>query len=122
MVSKPLYVVFRLALNISHKIVISGIKAARKHEVLPDQDAVPVAQVIETVVLIDAPAPNSEHVHVCPCCIGDCPFIYFGRDIRKKDIARNVVRSFHKNWLSVEFKAECPSVFRGLVPDKPQRA
>src|SRR5215218_8095728 len=41
-----------------------GVDGAGEHEVLPDEEAHRVAQVVEDVVFVDAPAPDSQHVHV----------------------------------------------------------
>ncbi len=44
--------------------IVQRINAARKDEILPDQDAVPVAQIVESLFLIEATAPNAQHVLV----------------------------------------------------------
>ena len=43
---------------------VGRVHPAAEHEVLPDQDAQLVAGVVEGVVLVDAAAPDAEHVHV----------------------------------------------------------
>ena len=43
---------------------VAGIERAGEHEILPDQQAELVAQVVEVLGLVDPAAPDAHHVHV----------------------------------------------------------
>ncbi len=40
------------------------IEIAGKHEILPDHQAKPIAEVVEPVRLVETTAPDSDHVHI----------------------------------------------------------
>ena len=64
-VAEPHDVVLGLGAHILQpRRIGDGIGRAGEHEILPDADPVLVAQVVEPVLLVDAAAPDAQHVHV----------------------------------------------------------
>ncbi|MNC45258.1 hypothetical protein D3C75_942070 [compost metagenome] len=64
MIAQPLHIIFRFLLNIGQERFIPRIHAAGKHEVLPDQQAIFIAQTVEFLLLIESAAPYPQHVHI----------------------------------------------------------
>ena len=63
-IAQPCDVVAGLLPDVFQKPRIARIHAATEHEVLPDENSHFVAEVIEVITLINASAPNAQHVHV----------------------------------------------------------
>jgi hypothetical protein len=63
-VAQAPHVVDGLAAHVLEEGVVARIHAAGEHEVLPDEDAELVREVVEAIVLVDAAAPDAQHVHV----------------------------------------------------------
>ncbi len=55
---------FRLSLDCREKFWSSGIDRAGEHKILPDEQSLFVAKVIEIFHFIDSPSPDADHVHV----------------------------------------------------------
>ena len=106
MVAQTADIVFSLCLDRFKPLSRSGIDAACKHEILPYQDAVTVAQVIEPVILVCAAAPYSQHVHVHGSRILYGLPVYLIGNPRKEHITRDVVGSFHEDRDTVENETE----------------
>ena len=72
-------VVLNLGSNVGHEGgVESGVGGAGKHEVLPDTDSEPVANIEEGVIFVDAAAPGAEHLD--PRAAGELQKMFiFGR-------------------------------------------
>ena len=65
MTGQAAYGLGHLVPDIFHEFRInSRIFAAGKHEILPDQDTLPVAEIIEYILLVNAAAPNAQCIHV----------------------------------------------------------
>ena len=93
------------------------ICAASEHEVLPNQNAVFVTKVVEKIILVDAAAPDTEHIHVGIDRIEDCLFVALGGDTRQEVILWNVVGSFGKKRFAVQFEIERRSRFIFVAND-----
>src|SRR5580698_5578000 len=64
-VPDPLHLVFGLVGGARDERGIARIHRAGEHEILPDEKAELVAEVVEVLGLIYPSAPNPDHVHVC---------------------------------------------------------
>ncbi|CAI8253191.1 MAG: Uncharacterised protein [Flavobacteriia bacterium] len=73
---------------------------------MPHHDAFLVAEIIEEIALVDASAPNAEHIHT--------RFLYGTQQLHVssvlysggKEVLRNVVRPFGEDLAAVEFEKE----------------
>ena len=63
-VAQAAHILDRLHAHILGEGIVLRVDAAGKDEVLPDQDAVAVAQVVEALLLVEPAAPDPQHVHV----------------------------------------------------------
>ncbi len=63
-VAQAFDVVDGLGLHILKELGIARVHGAGEHEILPDQDAALVAQLIKIILFVEAAAPYPEHVHV----------------------------------------------------------
>ncbi len=63
-IAQPLDLVGDLRPHVLQKVGRGGVEGARKHEVVPDENALLVAEIIETVLLVLPAAPDADHVHV----------------------------------------------------------
>ena len=54
--------------------IIQRVDAAGEDKILPDQDAVAVAQVVKALFFVEAAAPDPQHVLVRLGCSTDQPF------------------------------------------------
>ena len=106
MAAQPTDIVFQFSFHSGQKGRIGRIQTACKHEVLPDHDAFFVAQIIEDIALVDASAPNAEHVHT--------RFLYGTQQLYVssvlhsggKEVLRDVIRPFGEDRTTVELKKE----------------
>ncbi len=89
-----------------------GVHPAGEHEVLPDQDAFLVAEVVEPVILVDTAAPHAQHVHVDRHRVVDGLAVDGVVDPREEIVAGDVVRAFHEYPLTVQHETEA---LAGLV-------
>ena len=78
-----------------------GVHPASEHEVLPDQDAFLVAEVVEPVILVGTAAPHAQHVHVDRHRVVDGLAVDGVVDPREEIVAGDVVRAFHEYPLTV---------------------
>ena len=79
---------------------------AGQQEVLPNQQALLVARLIEVVALEDATAPDPNHVHVDGESLVEPTFHALGRDPGQKVIIRDPVDTFDEQRLAVDRKGE----------------
>ena len=63
-VAQAAHIFNRLDADVLEEVCIGGVDAAGEHEILPDQNAVAVAQVVEHILRVVAAAPDAQHVHV----------------------------------------------------------
>src|SRR5260370_24758683 len=64
MISQPLDVINCFVPHVVKKLLSTGVHAAGKHKVVPDENAHLVAELVEIVALVNASAPYAQHVHV----------------------------------------------------------
>ena len=64
MVTQTAHGSFRLGAQDPVEILILGIVGASHHEVVPQHDAFPVAEIVENIRFIDAAAPDAQHIAV----------------------------------------------------------
>ena len=123
MMAHALDVIGQFCLNIRDKLLIrAGIRAAREHQILPDRDAVAVAQVVKHVIFINAAAPDAQHVHVGLRCAGNQVFVKFRSDAGDERVCRNPVRAFRKIRHAVDDKLKrfAPLVGVAIQHERPQ--
>jgi len=94
---------FHLGGEIRH---VLRVRSAGEHEVLPDQDAQRVAQVVEDIVLVDAPAPHAQHVHVRVAGGFQQHLVPLGGDRAHERIGRDPVGAPGEDRHAVEHEAE----------------
>ena len=58
------HLIIDLVFDIVEEILAAGIEIAGEHEILPDQQAKTVAEIVEPVFLIEPAAPDADHVHI----------------------------------------------------------
>ena len=93
------------------------VDRAGVHEILPDQDALAVAKLIEEVVFVDAAAPDAEHVHVDVDRVPDRAFVGLAGDAGQEAVAGDVVGALAENGFAVEQEPQAASVGVGLLLD-----
>ena len=93
------------------------VDRAGVHEILPDQDALAVAKLIEEVVFVDAAAPDAEHVHVDVDRVPDRAFVGLAGDAGQEAVAGDVVGALAENGFAVEQEPQAASVGVGLLFD-----
>src|SRR5690348_4550780 len=114
MISQPLDVIDGLVPGIIQKIRVPRIHTASEHEILPDEYAHLIAQIIEVIALIDAAAPHPDHVHIGVADRFDQPPIPVSANTRGKTIGRYPVAAFCKYGYSVDVKLEALAPAVGL--------
>src|SRR5829696_7477452 len=83
-----------------------GVDGAGEHEVLPDEEAHGVAQVVEDVVFVDASAPDPEHVHVGVASRGKEVLIAFAFDGADEGVGGDPVRAAGEDRRAVKHEPE----------------
>ena len=114
-VADALHVVDRFLAYVGEEFLIRRIGGAGKHEILPYQDAVAVAEVVEIIVFIDSSAPYADHVHVDVLSIKHMLLVFLFRDTRKEIVEGNHVDALHEHRFSIKFEGQGASplvVFR----------
>ena len=98
------------------------IDAAGEHEVLPDQDAVAVAQVVERLGLVIAAAPDPDHVVVGRRRGAEQRFEPFRGHARRERVGRDPVGPLGEDGHAVDDEGERLAPFVGLAPklERPQ--
>src|SRR6185295_13507396 len=114
--SKTSNIVFSLCTNTVEKLRMSGIHAASKHEVLPDENSQLVTKFVKVVVLINSTTPNTKHVHVCIGSRLEQPSIMFFRYSRRETIGWNPVGAFSKDRNAIHYEAKALAPFIALLP------
>ena len=62
--AEPSYLMIDLGAHLGEEIRRRRIEVAGEHEVLPDQQAELVAEIVEEILFVEAAAPHADHVHV----------------------------------------------------------
>ena len=68
MISQPRHVIEGFMPDVIQKLRSCWIHAAGEHEFLPDQNSHFIARIVKIVALVDAAAPDAQHVHVRLTC------------------------------------------------------
>ena len=101
-----------LHVNIFKEIrVIQRVNTAGKDKLLPDQDAIAIAQIVKTLILIKSAAPDTQHVLVGLGRRADQSFQIFVRDAGGERIGRDPVGAFGKDGNAVDDKNKGASPF-----------
>ena len=103
MISQTLDVVLYFLCYIVKIILISREHAAGKHHVLPNQDTIFIAKIIEYILLINTPTPDTKHVHIGICSRLNDMFVGFVCYTSREVVKRDVIGTFHKHILAIEF-------------------
>src|ERR1041385_4287047 len=106
MIPKPTNIILRFCPDVIQKLLITGIHAASKHELLPQKNSHLIAHFVELVSFINAATPNTKHIHVCLSRRLNKPAIFFASHTRRKTIGRDPVRAFCKNRNAVNYESE----------------
>src|SRR5215472_14343693 len=64
MVTNPPHRLLGLSADALEERLVGWIKSASKEEVLPDEQTQLITEIVEDVGLVDAAAPDAQHVHV----------------------------------------------------------
>src|SRR5689334_3408902 len=65
MAAQSTHLITRLRVDLRNVVrIVFWIHRAGEHEVLPDQDAEPIALVVEMIVLVNSAAPDAQHRHI----------------------------------------------------------
>jgi hypothetical protein len=100
------HLVARLRLDFGDELGCLRVGGAGKHEVLPDQKAEPVAEVVEGVVLVDAAAPDPDHVHVRLARLDKQELVAPGVERTHEGVGRDPVRALGEEGNAVQDEAE----------------
>ncbi|MMZ63268.1 hypothetical protein D1872_255130 [compost metagenome] len=95
------------------KTLISRIHGAGEHEILPDQNAMLITQVIEYLCFIYTPTPDAQHVHIGLHSGTNLMQITIRSDLRYEAVVRNVVSAFAEDRDSVQLQIKARSC---LIP------
>ena len=100
--------------DVIQKCRVPRVHGTGKHEVLPDQDAPPVAGVKKGIWRIDAPAPDTQHVHAAGPGIPDQPDPAF-RVSRQEAVRRHDIGPFGEKGTAVDLekKGGAPGIGAG---------
>ena len=110
MVAQTLHIIDRLLADICKECLVSRICGAGKHEVLPYEDTVAVAEIIEIIILIHAASPYTDHIHIHRFCIEHMLVVFLMGNARKEIIERNHIHTLHEHRFAVEFESERTSL------------
>ena len=105
-VAEALELVRHLVPDLAEKRVVARIDRARAHHVVPEKNALLVAEVVEAVLLVLSAAPDADHVHVGPARALDELRIALWRLLVLVGGARNPVRALHEEAASVDAEDE----------------
>src|SRR6185437_13340121 len=107
MIAQALHLIDGLLAHVVEKFCITRIHVAAEHEILPDDQAQLVADVVEVVILVNASAPFTDHVHIgIASRLENIAISGFG-DSRGKAVEGNYIGSFSEygNTVDDEFHA-----------------
>ena len=95
--------------------VIQWVYRTGEYKILPDQDAVTIAQIVKTLLLVETATPNAQHVLVRLCCITNESFQISIRDSGRERIRRDPIGAFGENGYPVDHEGEGTSPFICLL-------
>ena len=105
----------RLDAHVLEEVRVCRINAAGEHEILPDQDAVAVTQIVERVFGVIAAAPDAQHVHVGVGGALDQPLQVAFSDARGKRIGGDPVGALGEQAHAVDVKRKFLAPRVGLL-------
>ncbi len=106
MLSQAAYILNRLHAHVFSKSRIFRVHAAGEDEILPDQDAIAVAQVVETILLVEPAAPDPQHVHMGRSRVPDQALQVGIADAGGERIGRDPVCTLDEDWDAVDDEGE----------------
>ena len=109
-------ILLRLHSHVLGKGVLFGVDSASEDKILPDQDAVPVTQIIEAFFLVESAAPHPQHIHVGCRRIRNQAFHISVADAGWHGIGRDPVGSLGKDWHTVNHEREGLTPFVRFTP------
>src|ERR1041385_3532878 len=116
MVAQPLHIINRFSANVVEELLIRGIQAARKHELLPDHDSHLVTQFVKIVRLVNATTPDSQHIHVAVAHRLDEEAIFVFGDTRRKTVGWNPIAALRENGNAIDDEHKAFSRFVARSP------
>ena len=104
------------------RAVEGGIGRAGEHEVLPDAQAQLVAEVVKILALVNAAAPDAEHVHVGAGGAAEERLVVAQADARGEGVGGNPVGALGEEGHSVDGEPEgfAPAVLLALEFERPK--
>src|SRR5258705_2524760 len=102
MISQSLDVINCLLPYIVKKLLSTGIHAAGKHKVLPDENAHFVAEFVKVVALVNASTPYAQHVHVRITNRLEQLIVFRSADASREAISRDPVAALGENRNTVD--------------------
>ncbi len=96
-VPEPPHVVHRLPPDVADHLLVARVHRAREHHVVPDQQPLLVAQLVENVVVVLPAAPEAQHVLVrLQRVVDDAPVdLGVSQRFRHEHLRRDVVAAPH---------------------------
>src|SRR5882762_10776572 len=102
MISQSLDVINSLLPHVVKKLLSTGIHAAGKHKVMPDENAHLVAEFVKIVALVNAATPYAQHVHVRITNRFEQLAIFRSADASREAIGRDPVTTLGENWNTID--------------------
>ena len=115
MIAEAADLVFGLGFDVEFEAVGAGLPVVAEHEVLPDQDAEFVADLVELVGLVVASAPMADHVHVGVAGGFEDAAIVGCRDAIGEAVKRDNVGAFGEDRNAVDDELEGSAPFVGMT-------
>src|SRR6266850_3860181 len=102
MISQSLDVINCLLPYVVKKLLSTGIHAAGKHKVMPDENAHLVTEFVEIVALVNASTPYAQHVHVRITNRLEQLTVFRSADASREAISRDPVTTLGENRNTVD--------------------
>src|SRR5947209_5474276 len=117
MIPQALHIIDGFLSYVFEKCSISRVQAASEHEILPNENPHLVAKTIEIVTLVNAAAPDAQHIHV-GVAHGLKQFaIFIFADAAGKAVGRDPVATFSEDRHAVYNKGEALAGLVGMLPE-----
>ena len=102
MILQPLHLMPRLLARGREEFRRGRVERAGEHEILPDEQAVCIAKLVEVIRLVESPAPDADHVHVRPHGAAEQLFRHGARLARGQSVGGNPVRALAENGQTID--------------------
>ena len=109
---------FRLSLDSREKFWPSRIYRTGEHKILPDEQSLFVAKVIEIFHLIDPPSPDADHVHMRPLRARQQILIVLSGKATDKAVRGNPIRALRKDRPAVYHELKAFAEFIGMAVER----